>query len=74
MDYFDALHCNGWLADPTDRVRVVAIHEAGCSGEDGCSCVPRLDMRPAGIADIAYQRSKVVAGPWWFDLDAVRVG
>ena len=44
MDYFDTLRGNGWLADPGDRVRVVAIHARGCLSNWGrpCSCDPRL--------------------------------
>jgi hypothetical protein len=29
MDYFETLRSNGWLADPGERVRVVAIHAEG---------------------------------------------
>jgi len=44
MDYFDTLRSNGWLADPGERVRVVAIHGDGCLTNWGrpCSCDPRL--------------------------------
>jgi hypothetical protein len=44
MDYFDTLRRNGWLADPGERVRVVAIHTRGCLANWGwsCSCDPRL--------------------------------
>ena len=44
MDYFDTLRGNGWLADPGERVRVVAIHAGGCLAIWGrpCSCDPRL--------------------------------
>ena len=44
MDYFETLRSNGWLADPGERVRVVAIHAEGCLTDWGrpCSCVPRL--------------------------------
>jgi hypothetical protein len=44
MDYFETLRCNGWLADPGERVRVVAIHAKGCLANWGrsCSCDPRL--------------------------------
>jgi hypothetical protein len=44
MDYFDTLRGNGWLADPGERVRVVAIHADGCLTIWGrpCSCDPRL--------------------------------
>jgi hypothetical protein len=44
MDYFDTLRSNGWLADPGERVRVLAIHADGCLTNWGrpCSCDPRL--------------------------------
>ena len=44
MNYLETLRCNGWLADPSDRVRVVAIHAEGCPADDGwsCRCNPRL--------------------------------
>ena len=44
MDYFDTLRSNGWLADPGERVRVVAIHAEKCLTDWGrpCSCDPRL--------------------------------
>ncbi len=44
MDYFDTLRSNGWLADPGERVRVVAIHAESCLTDWGrpCSCDPRL--------------------------------
>ena len=44
MDYFDTLRSNGWLADPGERVRVVAIHVESCLTDWGrsCSCDPRL--------------------------------
>ena len=44
MDYFDTLRRNGWLADPGERVRVVAIHDQSCLTNWGrpCSCGPRL--------------------------------
>jgi len=44
MKYFDTLRSNGWLADPGERVRVVAIHAASCLTNWGrpCSCDPRL--------------------------------
>jgi len=44
MDYFETLRSNGWLADPGERVRVVAIHAEGCLTHWGrpCSCDPRL--------------------------------
>jgi hypothetical protein len=44
MDYFETLRSNGWLADPGERVRVVAIHAEGCLTRWGrpCSCDPRL--------------------------------
>jgi hypothetical protein len=44
MDYFDTLRRNGWLADPGERVRVVAVHAEDCLSGWGraCSCEPRL--------------------------------
>jgi hypothetical protein len=44
MDYFETLRRNGWLADPGERVRVVAIHAPGCLATWGrsCSCDPKL--------------------------------
>jgi len=44
MDYLDTLRENGWLADPGERVRVVAIHARGCPANWGrsCSCDARL--------------------------------
>jgi hypothetical protein len=44
MGYFDTLRRNGWLADPGERVRVVAIHAEGCLTRWGraCSCKARL--------------------------------
>jgi len=46
MGYFDTLRSNGWLADPGERVRVVAIHAESCLTNWGrpCSCDPRLVM------------------------------
>jgi hypothetical protein len=53
MDYFDALRENGWLADPTDRVRVGAVHQRGCGGPFGgrCVCSPQLVMGPTAARD-----------------------
>ena len=44
MEYFDTLRSNGWLADPGERVRVVAIHAENCLTNWGrpCSCSPQL--------------------------------
>jgi len=44
MDYLDTLRSNGWLADPGERVRVVAIHAESCltDWDRPCSCDPRL--------------------------------
>ena len=44
MAYFDTLRRNGWLTDPGERVRVVAIHAKGCPANAGrlCACDPRL--------------------------------
>jgi hypothetical protein len=46
MDYFDTLRRNGWLVDPGERVRVVAVHAAGClaTWDRSCSCEPRLRL------------------------------
>jgi len=54
MDYFETLRRDGWLADPSDRVRVVAIHDEECPARRGrtCRCAPRLVLsshrRPEG--------------------------
>jgi hypothetical protein len=52
MDYFDTLRGNGWLADPGERVRVVAIHAEGCLANRGrpCSCNPRLVLSADTLA------------------------
>jgi len=44
MDYFDTLRRNGWLSDPSDRVKVVAIHQEHRPTRFGrpCRCTPRL--------------------------------
>jgi hypothetical protein len=46
MEYLEALRRNGWLADPGDRVRVVAIHASGCltNWHRPCSCDPKLRL------------------------------
>jgi hypothetical protein len=46
MKYLETLRRNGWLADPGERVRVVAIHERGClaNWERPCSCDPQLRL------------------------------
>jgi hypothetical protein len=46
MDYLDVLRQDGWIADPTDKVRVIAIHEASCPAARGrsCWCRPRLEL------------------------------
>ena len=56
MNYLETLRCNGWLADPTDRVRVVAIHAKGCPADDGwsCRCNPRLVL----AADLVQRFAK----------------
>ena len=56
MNYLETLRCNGWLADPTDRVRVVAIHAEGCPANDGwsCRCNPRLVL----AADLVQRFAK----------------
>ena len=48
MDYFDTLRRSGWLADPGERVRVVAIHREHCPTHSGgsCACDPRLVLAP----------------------------
>ena len=59
MDYLDTLRRNGWLADPGERVRVVAIHGKGCLADWSrpCSCEPRLMLaadplpREVGLID-----------------------
>jgi hypothetical protein len=60
MDYLDTLRRNGWLADPSDQVRVVAIHAGGCPTHrrgGPCWCQPRLVLvadpprRQAGRVD-----------------------
>jgi hypothetical protein len=54
MDYFETLRRDGWLADPSDRVRVLAIHGESCPARRGCRCrcEPRLvlssDWHPDG--------------------------
>lgn len=55
MDYFDTLRRNSWLADPGERVRVVAIHREHCPAYSGrsCACDPRLVLAP-------YTRSRDV--------------
>jgi hypothetical protein len=58
MDYFDTLRRNGWLADPGERVRVVAIHERGCLANWGrsCSCDPRLRL----VADPLAREARLI--------------
>jgi hypothetical protein len=59
MDYLETLRSNGWLADPGERVRVVAIHATSCRANWGraCSCEPRLMLatdplsREVGLID-----------------------
>ena len=50
MDYFDILRRNGWLADPGERVRVVAVHQEGCLADRDrpCSCEPKLLLAADG--------------------------
>ena len=63
MDYFETLRSNGWLADPGERVRVVAIHAAGCPAnwERLCACDPRLvlvvDPLPRQATDVDFDHS-----------------
>jgi len=44
MDYLDVLRRNGWIADPTDKVRVTVVHNEDCPAAKGrsCWCHPRL--------------------------------
>jgi hypothetical protein len=44
MEYLDVLRRNGWIADPTDKVRVTAVHDMDCPAAAGrsCWCSPRL--------------------------------
>ena len=60
MDYIETLRRNGWLADPADQVRVVAVHGDGCPTHrrrGPCWCEPRLVLvadlprRQAGLVD-----------------------
>jgi hypothetical protein len=46
MEYLDTLRRDGWIADPTDRVRVQAVHDDFCPATTGrtCWCNPRLVM------------------------------
>ncbi len=56
MDYLDTLRRNGWLADPADQVRVVAIHVEGCPTHrrgGPCWCEPRLVL----VADLLQRQS-----------------
>jgi hypothetical protein len=70
MDYLDTLRCNGWLVDPGDRVRVVAIHAARCPARLGqrCRCEPRLALasnpfpREARERDVDLPTLEVAAG------------
>ena len=57
MGYFETLRRNGWLADPGDRIRVVAIHAKGCPAKVGrpCACDPRLVL----AVDPLPRRAKV---------------
>ncbi len=57
MNYFDVLRRNGWVADPSDRVRVVAIHDRWCPATGGgpCHCAPRLVL----AADVLPPRNEV---------------
>ena len=51
MDYLDTLRRNGWLADPTDKVRVVVIHRDSCpvNRTGRCVCQPRLVLAHPSI-------------------------
>ncbi|MEJ2189415.1 MAG: hypothetical protein P8Y93_08340 [Acidobacteriota bacterium] len=57
MEYLDVLRRNGWLADPSDRVRVVAIHDPSCPANRGrpCRCHPQLVL----AADLLASRVEV---------------
>lgn len=46
MDYFDVLRREGWIADPTDKVRVIVVHDESCPAATGraCWCSPRLAL------------------------------
>ena len=52
MDYFDTLRRDGWLADPGERVRVVAVHRDACLTRRGrpCSCRPRLGLAAEAVS------------------------
>jgi len=58
MNYFDVLRRNGWLADPTDRVRGVATHDRSCPANHGrtCRCNPQLVL----AADLLPRREEAV--------------
>jgi hypothetical protein len=61
MDYLDTLRRNGWLADPADQVRVVAIHTEGCPANRRgrpCWCEPRLVL----VADLPRRETGQVDG------------
>ena len=70
MDYLDTLRRNGWLADPSDRVRVMAIHAEGCPTHRSgpCWCEPRLVLvadllrREAGQIDSDLPRLDAASG------------
>jgi hypothetical protein len=49
MDYLDVLRREGWIADPTDKVRVAVVHDGGCPAAKGrsCWCTPRLVLTAA---------------------------
>jgi hypothetical protein len=46
MDYLEVLRRNGWIADPTDKVGVTAVHDMDCPASAGrtCWCSPRLEL------------------------------
>ena len=70
MDYLETLRRNGWLTDPGERVRVVAIHAAGCPARLGqrCACEPRLTLasnpfpRESRKRDVDLPTLEVAAG------------
>jgi hypothetical protein len=55
MGYLETLRRDGWLADPSDQVRVMVIHAEGCPAHRGgpCWCEPRLVL----VADLPRQEA-----------------
>ncbi len=58
MDYLESLRLNGWLADPSDQVRVMVIHAEGCPAHRSgpCWCEPRLVL----VANIRRREARQV--------------